>query len=82
MRCLTTRRSALGDSNGFNTQKNDVSSLPKLFPANVGRRSSVKRPEGSGNRVKAANESDVSRRWHRDAVLTSTQIEESDAEES
>jgi len=54
-------RSAAGDSNGFKAEKKDVSGAETLFPDNPARRVGAgARKEKEGNRVKAANESDVS----------------------
>jgi hypothetical protein len=55
----------MGAEGGFRPTKKDVTSLPPLFPANPARRVSVsgsKRPktEKNDNKVRAANESDVS----------------------
>ncbi|ORX36378.1 hypothetical protein BD324DRAFT_491848 [Kockovaella imperatae] len=52
-------RSAIGDTNGYKEELKDVSGSEKLFPVNLGRRSSVKGKDASGTRVKRANESDI-----------------------
>ncbi len=85
--CADSRnRSANGAKGGFEPKKKDVSGLPSLFPANPARRVSVsgKRPKTQNtNRVRAANESDVSGMFSDQNLcdqLMVRQIEESDAE--
>jgi hypothetical protein len=74
-------RSAIGDANGFKAEKKDVSGNEELFPDNPARRFSSKDGGTSSNRVKKANESDVSFRSHSSPLYsTDVQIEESDVE--
>jgi hypothetical protein len=53
-------RSAIGDKEGFNATKKDVSGMEALFPDNPARRNASKKGGESKSGVKKANESDVS----------------------